>query len=141
MAMMRARVAPLAFRRAGLWWSAGGLAAIALLVVATSAEPLLAGGFLLGAAVVVGLLALLGRGIARAAAALGIDVAALSRGRAPVCRSCLDWSERRTHLAGSLGRALLARFEAEGWARRDPASRAVRFSPDGRRRFDALFPA
>ena len=41
----------------------------------------------------------------------------------------------------SLGRALLARFEAEGWARRDPASRAVRFSPDGRRRFDALFPA
>ncbi|WP_143796679.1 ArsR/SmtB family transcription factor [Paracoccus marinus] len=78
---------------------------------------------------------------ARAAAALGIDVAALSRGRAPVCRSCLDWSERRTHLAGSLGRALLARFEAEGWARRDPASRAVRFSPDGRRRFDALFPA
>lgn len=76
-----------------------------------------------------------------AVAAMGIDVAALSRGRTPVCRACLDWSERRSHLAGSLGRALMARLEAEGWARRDPASRAVRFTGEGRRRFDAAFPA
>ncbi len=105
MAMMRARVAPLAFRRAGLWWSAGGLAAIALLVVATSAQPLLAGGFLLGAAVVVGLLALLGRGIARAAAAL-------PRPRNPLARAALANLHRpgaaTTTLVTALGFGLAA---------------------------------
>src|SRR5690606_38784685 len=63
---------------------------------------------------------------------LGIDTAALFRARGPLCRECLDWSERRSHLAGSLGRALLARMEALGWARRDENSRAVRFSTHGR---------
>ena len=48
-------------------------------------------------------------------AGFGIDVHQLAHGRRAFCRPCLDWSERRTHLAGSLGRALLARFEAEGW--------------------------
>ncbi len=62
----------------------------------------------------------------------GIDMDGLSRGRAPVCRPCLDWSERRTHLAGSLGRALFAAFEARGWARRIPGSRAVEITPKGR---------
>ncbi|MCA0204991.1 MAG: helix-turn-helix domain-containing protein [Proteobacteria bacterium] len=69
-----------------------------------------------------------------AMAAFGIDVADLSRGRAPLCRACLDWSERRTHLAGSLGRALLARIEAKGWARRGEA-RLVRFTPEGEAAF------
>ena len=73
--------------------------------------------------------------------AFGIDLDGLARGRAPLCRGCLDWSERRTHLAGSLGRAFLSRFEADGWARRDRESRAVRFTPDGLRRFEAAFPA
>src|SRR3954469_16450779 len=41
-------------------------------------------------------------------AALGVDVAALGRGRRPLTRSCLDWSERRPHLSGELGAALLA---------------------------------
>jgi DNA-binding transcriptional ArsR family regulator len=70
----------------------------------------------------------------------GIDLAALDAARAPLCRECLDWSERRTHLAGSLGRAILARIEALGWAQRDPKSRAVLFSATGRTCFDRVFP-
>jgi hypothetical protein len=70
----------------------------------------------------------------------GIDLAALDAARAPLCRECLDWSERRTHLAGSLGRAILARIEALGWAQRDPTSRAVHFSATGRTGFDRVFP-
>ena len=61
----------------------------------------------------------------------GIDVAGLRSGRAPLCRTCLDWSERRIHLAGSLGRALLKRMEELRWLRRDPGSRTVQFQGDG----------
>ncbi|UNK37328.1 winged helix-turn-helix domain-containing protein [Shinella sp. H4-D48] len=73
-------------------------------------------------------------------AALGIDMPALKAQRRPVCRTCLDWSERRSHLAGSLGEALLARFIATGWAKREKNSRAVRFTGEGEREFMALFP-
>lgn len=69
----------------------------------------------------------------------GIAPAVLS-GRAPVCLECLDWSERRSHLAGSLGRALLARIFDLGWARRIGDSRVVRFDAAGQRAFDAAFP-
>lgn len=72
-----------------------------------------------------------------ALAEFGIDMAALEAARRPVCRTCLDWSMRRHHLAGGLGAALLGRFEALGWARRMPGSRVVAFSPQGRRGFDA----
>ncbi len=72
--------------------------------------------------------------------AFGIDLAELRRKRAPLCRACLDWSERRSHLGGSLGRALFARLEELGWARRDPASRVVTFSREGERQFDRCFP-
>ncbi|MEQ8444521.1 MAG: winged helix-turn-helix domain-containing protein [Pelagibacterium sp.] len=68
----------------------------------------------------------------------GIDLDALAAKRAPVCKQCLDWSERRSHLAGSLGRALLDRFEALGWATRDGKSRVVTFSPRGRAGFEGL---
>ncbi len=71
---------------------------------------------------------------------IGIDVADLKASRRPLCRSCLDWSERRAHLAGSLGKALLATFFDKGWARRTAGSRSVIFSPDGERHFLALFP-
>lgn len=69
----------------------------------------------------------------------GIDLDTLTKARAPLCRECLDWSERRAHLAGSLGRALLTRFEDLGWARRDKTSRAVLFSPEGERQFRQAF--
>jgi hypothetical protein len=65
----------------------------------------------------------------------GIDIVALMEGRRTVCKSCLDWSMRRSHLAGSLGAALLDRFYALGWAERTRKSRIVRFSPRGERSF------
>lgn len=63
--------------------------------------------------------------------ALGIDTGKLPASRRPFCRTCLDWSERRYHLAGQLGTALLDRFEQLGWARRVPDSRVLAFTPDG----------
>lgn len=73
------------------------------------------------------------------AAAFGIDIEGLSKARAPLCRECLDWSERRSHLAGSLGRAFLNRFEALSWARREPNTRVVEFSPRGAAAFHSRF--
>ena len=61
------------------------------------------------------------------------------RSRAPLCRECLDWSERRSHLAGRLGRAMLARMVELGWARRDEGSRVIRFGKQGESGFNALF--
>lgn len=62
---------------------------------------------------------------------LGVDIAALEAGRRPVCRACLDWSERRNHLGGALGKALLDRIFAEGWARRMEGGRALAFTAAG----------
>lgn len=62
---------------------------------------------------------------------LGIDVAAADNGRRALCRTCLDWSERRHHLAGALGAAMLAQFQQRGWARRLPDSRVLAFSAAG----------
>jgi predicted transcriptional regulator len=71
-------------------------------------------------------------------ASFGIDIPALAGKRRPLCRECLDWSERRSHLAGSLGRAVLAHIEDLGWARREQNSRAVLFTESGRAKFDQL---
>ena len=69
----------------------------------------------------------------------GIDIDSLERARRPMCRQCLDWSERRHHLAGALGAALLSKLFAKRWARRDPSSRAVRFSRAGEEKFAKTF--
>lgn len=69
-----------------------------------------------------------------------IDLEDLQKARAPLCRECLDWSERRSHLAGSLGRAFLTRFEDLGWAKRDQKTRVVSFSRSGVEAFHQLFP-
>jgi len=63
--------------------------------------------------------------------ALDIDVAALSDARRPLARRCLDWTERRPHLAGSLGAALLDRFLQRHWVARAPDSRALRVTTHG----------
>jgi len=63
--------------------------------------------------------------------AIGIDLDALASGRRPLCRPCLDWSERRTHLGGALGASLLDRLFTLRLARREPGSRTVLFSPRG----------
>ena len=49
----------------------------------------------------------------------------------PVVRYCLDWSERRHHLAGCPGRGLLDRFIALAWVQRSPQSRAVSVTSAG----------
>jgi DNA-binding transcriptional ArsR family regulator len=67
----------------------------------------------------------------------GIDIGALGGDRRPLCRPCLDWSERRSHLSGSLGAAILERILASGWAVRERRSRVVRFSAAGEQKLRA----
>jgi DNA-binding transcriptional ArsR family regulator len=75
------------------------------------------------------------------AESLQISPDMLAHPRRPVCKACLDWSERRHHLAGTLGAAMMARFTELKWAARDaaPGSRVVNFSRNGEKRFAALF--
>ncbi|MEZ8826361.1 helix-turn-helix domain-containing protein [Vibrio sp. 10N.261.55.A7] len=61
----------------------------------------------------------------------GVDFALFKPGRRPVCKACLDWSERRSHLAGSLGEWILTDAIDRQWASRDLDSRAIHFSPKG----------
>jgi DNA-binding transcriptional ArsR family regulator len=74
---------------------------------------------------------------------LQIDAGKLAHPRRPLCKACLDWSERRHHLAGSLGAAMMTRFAELKWAARDPApgSRIVNFTRNGEKQFAALFGA
>lgn len=72
---------------------------------------------------------------------LQIEIADIARPRRPLCKSCLDWSARRSHLAGTLGAAILTRLAELKWAARDPNSRIVRFSRGGEAKFAALFEA
>ena len=72
-------------------------------------------------------------------AAVGIDTSSLGSSRRPMCRACLDWSVRRSHLAGSLGAAILDKIVAEKWARRPQGSRTVEFTPPGRKAFAKIF--
>jgi DNA-binding transcriptional ArsR family regulator len=64
---------------------------------------------------------------------LGIDVAGLRRGGRLLGRACLDWNERRYHLAGPLGRALASRLLELSWIERVPQSRGLRVTNAGRR--------
>ena len=66
-------------------------------------------------------------------AKLGIEVDRLRELRRSFARQCMDWTERRTHIAGALGSAICARLVAAGWiaARRD--TRAVRVTHHGAR--------
>lgn len=79
-------------------------------------------------------IALLGR--------VGIDIGSVSAGkrRARVlCRPCLDWSERRPHLAGAVGAALCTYSLDKAWIRRTESSRAVTITRDGERAFREFF--
>jgi DNA-binding transcriptional ArsR family regulator len=70
--------------------------------------------------------------------AIGIEVGSAGKSRRPVCRTCLDWSVRRSHLAGTLGAAILDKIIAEKWARREKGSRVVTFSPKGKMEFSRV---
>ena len=52
-----------------------------------------------------------------------------------MCRTCIDWSERRRHLGGGLGAAILDHVLERRWAVREGRSRVVRFSPRGEQSF------
>jgi DNA-binding transcriptional ArsR family regulator len=71
-------------------------------------------------------------------AKLGIDTQTVAQLRRSFCRPCMDWSERRHHLAGALGAALLTRLGELGWAKRNARSRVISFTPRGQRLFHEL---
>jgi DNA-binding transcriptional ArsR family regulator len=64
-------------------------------------------------------------------AELGVEVAALRAKRRRLLRACLDWSERRDHVAGSLGAAMTSALIERRWLRRSEASRVVTLTPAG----------
>ena len=61
----------------------------------------------------------------------GVQLEDLRRGRRTFCRPCIDWSERRPHLAGRLGAALCTHAFKAGWLRRINGTRAVVTTPKG----------
>jgi DNA-binding transcriptional ArsR family regulator len=69
----------------------------------------------------------------------GIDFSSETRSSRPLCRTCLDWSECRPHLAGRLGAHLLERSLDLGWLTRRPDSRALKITVAGRRGFSKQF--
>jgi DNA-binding transcriptional ArsR family regulator len=71
----------------------------------------------------------------RRLAALGVDVPSLRAERRPLCRRCIDWSERRPHLAGAVGAGLAASCLSAGWVERIGETRGVHVTEAGRRAF------
>ena len=76
-------------------------------------------------------------------ATIGVDVNEVAERaritRRPLTRACLDWSERRYHVAGALGAALCARLLELEWIARRPATRALQITNVGRRAFRRHF--
>jgi hypothetical protein len=75
---------------------------------------------------------------------IGIDLDAAAtrsgiRSARILCRPCLDWSERRPHIAGRVGAALCAHSLGQGWIRRIKETRAVTITPQGERVFREQF--
>ncbi|MBK0421438.1 winged helix-turn-helix transcriptional regulator [Leucobacter sp. CSA2] len=67
---------------------------------------------------------------------LGIELDRLARGRRQLALVCLDWTERRDHLAGALGAAFMARAQELGWIGRRSGSRAIRVTEVGTRELE-----
>jgi DNA-binding transcriptional ArsR family regulator len=74
-----------------------------------------------------------------ALAALGIDVAAARKSRRRFAYACVDWSERRPHLGGAIGAALLDVAVKKRWVVQSGYSRALDVTLGGRRQFNAHF--
>lgn len=72
-------------------------------------------------------------------AKLDIDESDTSQTRRPACRPCLDWSERRNHLAGALGALLMERLVELRWAKISRGSRVVQFTAEGERALRRAF--
>jgi len=77
---------------------------------------------------------------------IGLDLDAVTirsgnRSARILCRPCLDWSERRFHIAGKIGAALCTYSFGQGWIRRIKDTRAVAITPKGERAFREQFGA
>jgi len=72
-------------------------------------------------------------------AQVGVDVATARQRRRRFACPCLDWSERRSHLGGALGAALLQALLQRGWVDKDLDSRALSVTRKGARQFPAFF--
>jgi DNA-binding transcriptional ArsR family regulator len=75
-------------------------------------------------------------------ASLGIDLKAATNAKRTtriLCRPCLDWSERRPHLAGMVGAALCVHAFENNWIRRIEGTRAVSITPKGRSALKTAF--
>jgi len=66
-------------------------------------------------------------------AAWVIDESQLHKGRRKFACTCLDWSERRYHVAGALGASVTAKFFEKGWVARITGTRAIRIIDSGRK--------
>jgi DNA-binding transcriptional ArsR family regulator len=71
---------------------------------------------------------------------LGVTIEDLPRTRRPFLRVCTDWTERREHLAGTIGAAVCASLFSMGWINRVPGGRAVRVTPAGTEALSELGP-
>jgi DNA-binding transcriptional ArsR family regulator len=72
-------------------------------------------------------------------AALDIDLDEARESRRAFARVCTDWTERRPHLAGSLGAAVLELFLRKRWVTRNANDRTLRVTPDGARALQTSF--
>jgi DNA-binding transcriptional ArsR family regulator len=70
---------------------------------------------------------------------MGMDISGLRDRRRSFLRPCVDWTERKPHLAGSLGAALLDHYVAEDWLRPGTQSRQLLLTDLGRRMFRERF--
>jgi hypothetical protein len=68
-----------------------------------------------------------------------IDLSQLRQSRRCLARRCMDWTERREHLAGAVGAALCQRFLDLRWVQRQPRSRALHVSAQGERALQRFF--
>ncbi len=72
-------------------------------------------------------------------AALGVDLAAARESRRVFARACVDLTQRRPHIGGALGAALLEVYVAGGWILRARRSRVVTITPKGEEAFRRMF--
>jgi DNA-binding transcriptional ArsR family regulator len=70
---------------------------------------------------------------------LGLDLASVRKARRRFACPCVDWSERKPHIGGALGAALLSLMLRNDWVERDLDSRALGITPKGQRQFKNLF--
>ncbi len=75
----------------------------------------------------------------RGFASLGLDLPSLRRQHRLFARRCIDWSERRPHIGGALGAALMMRFQEDGWLRKSAGQRKISVTSVGQQGFWKAF--